>query len=64
MIERVTHHKHPTAVYEVVTHEGCVQAREPLRDMEEVTIYRNADGRYFVRRVSEFKDGRFSPAGE
>lgn len=57
---RYTHHKHPEVVYRVLTHEGMVQAREPLKDCEEVTIYTNDDGKWFVRRKTEFADGRFT----
>lgn len=57
---RYTHYKHPAVVYRVLTHEGMVQAREPLKDCEEVTIYTNDEGEWFVRRKTEFADGRFT----
>lgn len=55
-----THHKHPETVYRVLTHEGMVQAREPLKDCEEVTIYTSDGEKWFVRRKTEFADGRFT----
>lgn len=54
------HQKHPDHLYDVIA-QGRVQAREPLTDMEEVTIYRGDDGKYWVRRKTEFEDGRFTP---
>jgi hypothetical protein len=46
--------------YEVIG-SAKVQARKPLTDMEVVTIYRGSDGSLWVRRKSEFEDGRFTP---
>lgn len=41
-----------------------IQSDEPLKDMDEVVVYRaHADGSLWARRKSEFEDGRFSSAG-
>lgn len=60
---RYRHHKHPDRTYTIVG-DGKVQAREPLTDMESVVIYRGEDGDLWVRRTTEFHDGRFTPVGE
>lgn len=40
---------------------GCLQVGPaPLRDMEEVAIYRGDDGHLWVRPSDEFMDGRFA----
>lgn len=40
-----------------------IQSDEPLKDMDEVVVYRaHVDGSLWARRASEFKDGRFSRA--
>lgn len=57
---RFRHRNWPDHLYEI-DGEGVVQAREPLREGEAVMVYRNIhDGRIWVRRKTEFFDGRFS----
>lgn len=52
------HKKRGTTYTAVGTAE--VQADEPLTDYEVVIVYRSTtDGRLWVRRQSEFHDGRF-----
>lgn len=53
------HHKHPEDTYEIIG-QARVQAREPLVDMEVVTVYIGKEGDLWVRRKTEFEDGRFS----
>lgn len=43
----------------VIVGEAEVQAAEPLTDYEVVVVYRGLDGKLWVRRRSEFFDGRF-----
>jgi len=60
----VWRHKKRGSTYTVV---GLaeVQADEPLTDYEVVTVYRCREtGRLWVRRKSEFEDGRFEPLSE
>ncbi|WP_458760509.1 hypothetical protein ACSVBT_06875 [Afipia sp. TerB] len=47
-------------IYRVVGR-AQVQADDPLTDYEIVTVYRDQDGELWVRRKSEFEDGRFEP---
>jgi hypothetical protein len=51
------HHKRG-GEYEVIGM-AQVQAEEPLTDYEVVTVYRGVDGQLWIRRKSEFEDGRF-----
>ena len=52
-------HKKRGTTYTVIGN-GEVQADEPLTDYEVVTIYRcEQTGDLWVRRISEFMDGRF-----
>lgn len=59
-------HKKRGTTY-IVVGQAQVQADEPLTDYEIVTVYRcEQTGDLWVRRISEFMDGRFEllPDGE
>ena len=43
---------------------AVVQTNQPMSDEQEVVVYAGADGRLWVRPVSEFYDGRFEKLGE
>lgn len=44
---------------------GKVQAREPLKIADAITVYRSdADNNWWVRRTDEFNDGRFTKVGD
>ncbi len=51
-------HKKRGTTYAIVG-SACVQADDPLRDHEIVVVYRAEDGQLWVRRKTEFYDGRF-----
>lgn len=54
------HRNWPDHEYKIVA-EGEVQARKPLTEGERVMIYQNVqDGTVWVRRKTEFFDGRFT----
>lgn len=53
-------HKRRNTVYERIG--GAeVQASEPIREGDVVTVYRDREGKLWVRPVTEFYDGRFEP---
>jgi hypothetical protein len=55
---RAKHIKRGTT-YDVIG-EGRIQAEKPLADYDRVVVYRcHDDGRLWIRRYSEFIDGRF-----
>lgn len=56
---RWRHKKRGTSYTEVGL--AQIQAEEPLTDYEVVVVYRGDDGQLWVRRKSEFHDGRFEP---
>lgn len=56
----VYRHKKRGHLYQVVGR-AQVQAEAPLTDYEVVVVYRGPDGQLWVRRNSEFHDGRFEP---
>jgi hypothetical protein len=43
---------------------AVLQTNQPVSDEQEVVVYAGADGRLWVRPVSEFYDGRFEKLGE
>lgn len=51
-------HKKRGSTY-VVVGQAQVQCEDGLTDYEVVTVYRGRDGQLWVRRKSEFEDGRF-----
>ena len=65
-VEATATHKKRGTTYDVISGLALVQTDEPLTDMAEVVIYRCREtGAYWVRRHSEFYDGRFEiPAAQ
>ena len=57
----VWRHKKSQRLYLAILSKGIVACSgDSLRDGDEVTIYRDPDTmQYFVRRTTEFNDGRF-----
>jgi hypothetical protein len=43
---------------------AVLQTNQPVSDEQELVVYAGADGRLWVRPVSEFYDGRFEKLGE
>jgi hypothetical protein len=43
---------------------AVLQTTQPVSDEQELVVYAGADGRLWVRPVSEFYDGRFEKLGE
>lgn len=54
----VYRHKKRGNIHQVIG-SAQVQAEEPLTDYEVVVVYKDDEGQMWVRRYSEFHDGRF-----
>ncbi len=54
-------HRHRGGMECVIVGEGEVQTTDGLCDYDAVTIYREENGRLWVRSTAEFNDGRFMP---
>lgn len=48
----------------VISDTAHAQAREPLKIGDNVIVYKGQDGEHWVRRFSEFSDGRFTKVGD
>lgn len=54
-------HKKRGTLYRVIA-KAQLQASGPVADGDDMVVYMSLDGRFFVRSVSEFSDGRFEKA--
>ena len=63
LLAKFFRHKARGTRYEVLG-EARVQAAKPLRDLDLVVVYRDEEGRVWVRASGEFFDGRFEAVEE
>lgn len=62
-IGSVWRHNKRKSVYVVTTLAEVQASTGPLQEGEQVIVYRGVDGRSWVRRATEFTDGRFTQEG-